>query len=196
VPAIVSNGAPFTIAGTLHAAGTTTPEPNTSVSLFARRPQGGSYREVSSTLTNANGSYVFANVESATNELYQVRTTFAPARQTAALFEGVQDVVTMTSSSSITTVDGHVTFSGVVSPDKAGHVIYLQKMGADGNWHTVETRFVNNGSTFQFGWTFGSAGIKEFRAQIPGGPANVGGVSAPPVTIDVLQPPLASLPTR
>ncbi len=72
-----------------------------------------------------------------------MRTTFAPRRHTAVLFEGVQDVVTMTSSSPTSTVGGHVTFTGSVSPDKAGHVIYLQKLGKDGDWHTVEVRFVN-----------------------------------------------------
>ena len=86
----------------------------------------------------------FANVESTTNELYQVRTTFAPARHTSRLFEGVQDVVTMTAE--LVDLDGrrahHV--HGNVSPDKAGHVIYLQKLGADSDWHTVEIRFVNN----------------------------------------------------
>ena len=73
-------------------------------------------------------------------------------------------------------------------------MIYLQKLGADSDWHTVEIRFVNASSTFQFGWTFGTAGVKQFRARITGGPANVGGASAP-VTIDVTQPPLSSLPT-
>jgi hypothetical protein len=191
---IVPNGQPATISGTLSQPGTMTPEPNTSVSLFGRVPQGGPYREITTTTTAADGSYSFANVMSTTNELYQVRTTFKPIRHTAVLFEGVQDVVTMTASSTTSTVDGHITFTGSVSPDKAGHVIYLEKLGADNNWHVVETRFVNNSSTFQFGWTFGAAGTKQFRARITGGPVNVGGASAP-VTIAVSLPPLASLPT-
>lgn len=191
---IVSNDQPVTISGTLFQPGTTTAEPNTSVSLFAAVPGSGNYRELTTTTTAADGSYSFANVESTTNELYQVRTTFAPPRHTAVLFEGVQDVVTMQASSSTSTVGGQVTFSGSVSPDKAGHVIYLQKLGADNDWHTVEVSFVNASSTFQFSWTFGTAGTKEFRARITGGPANVGGASAPD-TIDVTQPPLTSLPT-
>ncbi len=146
------------------------------------------------TTTGADGSYSFANVASSTNELYLVRTTFAPRRHSAVLFEGVQDVVTMSSSSGTSTVDGHVLFTGSVSPSKAGHAIYLQKLGKDGDWHTVEVRFVNSASTFQFGWTFGTMGTKEFRARITGGPANVGGASAP-VTVVVSQPPLSTLPT-
>jgi hypothetical protein len=192
---IVQNGQAVTISGVLDAPGSTTGEPNTSVSLFQKVPGGeGRYREVTTTTTGADGSYTFANVASNTNELYLVRSTFAPHRHTAVLFEGVQDVVTMSSSSSTSTVDGRIVFTGSVSPSKAGHPIYLQKLGEDGDWHTVEVRFINNVSTFQFGWTFGAAGTKEFRARIAGGPANVGGASAP-VTVVVSQPPLSTLPT-
>jgi hypothetical protein len=192
---IVQNGQAVTISGVLDSSGSTTGEPNTSVSLFQKVPRrNGPYQEVNTTTTGADGSYSFANVVSGTNELYLVRTTFAPRRHTAVLFQGVQDVVTMSSSSSTSTVDGHVVFTGSVSPDKAGHAIYLQKLAKDGDWHTVEVRFVNSASTFQFGWTFGTAGTKEFRARITGGPANVGGASAP-VTIVVSQPPLSTLPT-
>lgn len=191
---IVANQQPVTISGTLYQPGSTTSgEPNTSVSLFERVPGTRPFREVTTTTTGSDGSYQFANVVSSTNELYQVRTTFAPARHTAALFEGVQDVVTMASSSPTSTVGGHVTFSGSVSPDKAGHLIYLQRLGKDGNWHTVEVRFVAPNSTFAFVWTFGTAGTKEFRARITGGPVNVGSAS-PPVTITVTQPPLTSIP--
>jgi hypothetical protein len=192
---IVQNGQAVTVSGVLDSPETMTPEPNTQVSLFAKLPgTGGPYRELLTTTTGPDGSYSFANVQSSTNELYLVRTTFAPYRHTAVLFQGVQDVVTMSPSSSTSTVDGHITFSGTVSPDKGGHVIYLQKLGKDGDWHTVEARFVDNASTFQFGWTFGTAGPKEFRARIVGGPVNIGGVSVP-VTIVVSQPPLSTLPT-
>ena len=192
---IVANGQPVTISGTLDQPGTATPEPGTSVSLFGRMPGSGtSFREITTTTTATDGTYSFGNLVSTTNQLYQVRTTFKPHRHTAVLFEGVQDVVTMSASATTSAVGGHITFTGNVSPDKSGHVIYLEKLGADNNWHVVEIRFVNNSSTFQFGWTFGTAGTKEFRARITGGPANVGGASAP-VAIVVTQPPLASLPT-
>lgn len=191
---IVTSDSPFTISGTLYQAGTTTPEPSTSVSLWARQPGAGPAREITTTTTAADGSYKFANLMSVTNELYQVRTTAAPARGTAHLFEGVQDAVTMGVSSMTSTVGGTVTFSGNVSPDKAGHVIYLQRLGADSDWHTVAVGLVNNSSNFQLNWTFGTAGTKDFRARITGGPANVGGAS-PPVTVVVTLPPLSSLPT-
>lgn len=192
---IVTNGSPYTISGTLFKPGTTTPEPATSVSLFKALPGTSSFSEVTTAMTDGAGNYTFANVTSLTNELYQVRATFPPARDASAvLFEGVQDVVNMTPSSKTSTVGGHITFSGSVSPDKSGHVIYLQSFGKDGDWHTVEVRTVATGSTYSFGWTFGAAGTKEFRARITGGPVNVGGASSP-VTVDVSQPPVTSLPS-
>ncbi len=191
---IVSNTAPYTISGTLDQPGTTTPEPNTSVSLFARDPGTPGYHVVTTTMTDASGAYSFANLTSTTNELYQARTTFGPARDdSAVLFQGVQDVLNMSSSSSTSTVGGKVTFTGSVAPDKAGHVIYLQRLGADGDWHTVEVRTVVPGSTFTFGWTFGTAGTKQFRARILGGPENVGAASSA-VTVVVTQPAVAALP--
>jgi hypothetical protein len=191
---IVTIGQTANITGTLYQPGTTTAEPSTSVSLFEATPGTPDYREVTTTTTGTDGGYAFDNVSSQTSELYQVRTTFAPMRHTAALFEGVQDVVTMQPSTTTSTVGGQITLSGSVSPDKAGHAIYLQKLGSDNDWHTVEVETVSSASTFQFGWTFGTAGTKEFRARITGGPANVGGASAP-VTIAVTQPPLTTLPT-
>lgn len=190
---IVANGSPSVISGTLYQPGTTTPEPGATVQLFGHEPENGQFVELQTKITGTNGSYSF-NVQTTTNELYQVRTVVAPLRASAVLFQGVQDVVNLSASSTTSTVNGHVTFTGNVSPDKAGHVIYLQKLGKDDDWHTVETHLVRQNSTFQFGWRFGSTGSKEFRARITGGPANVGGASAP-VTIVVAPAPLSTLPT-
>ncbi len=191
---IVSNNAPYTISGTLDQPGTTTPEPNTSVSLFAREPGTTDAHVVGITITDGSGNYKFANLTSLTNELYQARTTVGPARDDSAVrFQGVQDVLSMSASSSTSTVGGKVTFTGSVAPDKAGHVVYLQRLGADGDWHTVEVRTVVPGSTFTFSWTFGTAGTKQFRARILGGPENVGAASSA-VTVVVTQRPVAALP--
>jgi hypothetical protein len=191
---VVVNGQSATISGVLDKPGTTTPETSTSVSLFAHAPGNGPYHLVQTATTDpTTGSYSFT-VQSDTNELYQVRTTFAPIRSSAALFQGVQDVVSMSASSPTSTVNGHVTFQGNVQPDKAGHVIYLEKLGQDDQWHVVEVSYVNANSNYQFGWTFGTAGTKQFRARITGGPVNVGAASAP-VTVDVSQPALSALPT-
>lgn len=192
---VVTNQTPVTVSGILDQPGTTTPEPSTMVGLYEHLPRGGQFREVTTTMTGTDGSYQFPNLTSTANELYQVRTMAAPARTSAVLFEGVQDVLTFQSNAQTSTVGGQVTFSGTVSPDKTGHVIFLERFSpTDGDWHTVAVGFVAGGSTYRFTWTFGSPGSKEFRARITGGPANVGAASTP-VTVVVSLPPLSSLPT-
>lgn len=181
-----------TISGVVDQPGSSAPDPSASVSLYAHMPHGGPYKVVQTTTTGSDGSYTFT-VQPSTNEWYVAKLTFTPRIHSAALFQGVQDLVSMTGPSSAT-VDQHVDFSGTVTPDKSGHVIYLQKLGADNQWNTVEVRTVNHGSTFSFGWTFGAAGTKQFRARILGGPVDIGGASAP-VSVTVTDPSLGSLPT-
>jgi hypothetical protein len=182
---LLSYGQSVTIFGVLDQPGSaSTPEANIPVTLWARNAYQDRFTPIADTTTGSDGSYSFAPQSPTYNTVYQVRTTLAPRRHTAVLFEGVQDVLTIMPSSTSSQVGGHVTFTGTVLPDKAGHVIYLQRLGADGDWHNEEIRIVSHGSTFQFGWTFGKAGTYQFRARIPGGDGNVGGASAP-VTIQV-----------
>ena len=184
---VIPEGSPVTISGVLDKPGTSTPEGSTSVTLWAHG-DGQNYHAITSALTDPNGNYSFSQIP-LHNEVYKVRTTLPDTnnnkfRSTAQLFEGVRDVVTITPSSMSSTVGGTVTFLGNVSPDKAGHVIYLQRKGSDGDWHNVETGSVNGNSNYRFSWTFGMFGPHSFRVRIPGGPENVGGASAP-VTIMV-----------
>ncbi len=176
---LISYGQPVTISGVLGSAATGTP-----VTLWARSAYQSKFTPIADTTTVSGGGYTFAPQTPTYNTVYQVRTTLAPHRHSAVLFEGVQDVLTMTPSSTTSQVGGHVTFTGTVLPDKAGHIIYLQRLGADRDWHTEEVRSVTNASTFQFGWTFGKAGTYQFRARIIGERGNIGGASAP-VTIQV-----------
>ena len=183
---LLSYGESVTISGVLDGPSSeATPEPNTLVTLWARNAYQETFLPIADTTTRSDGSYTFTSQTPAYNTVYQVRTTLAPRRHSAVLFEGVQDVLTLTASSTTSEVGGHVTFTGTVLPDKAGHVIYLQRLGADGDWHSEEVRLVTPGSTFQFGWTFGKAGTYQFRARITGDEGNVGGASQPPVTVQV-----------
>jgi hypothetical protein len=182
---LIAYGQSVTISGVLgEPTAASTPEPNTPVTLWARNAYQIQFTPVGDTTTGSDGSYTFARQMPAYNTVYQVRTTLAPHRHSAALFEGVQDVLTLTPSSTTSEVGGHVTFLGTVLPDKAGHLIYLQLLGADGDWHNEEVRFVSGASTVPFGWTFGKPGMYKFRARITGDSSNVGGASAP-VTITV-----------
>ncbi len=159
---IIAYGSSATISGVLDQPGTTTPEPNTPVTLCSRAADQPRYSCTQVTSTGADGSYSFT-VAPPVNELYQVRTNLPPKRHSAVLFQGVKDIVTLSASSTTSTVNGKVTFTGTVTPDKAGRTIYLQRLGKDNDWHTVAIGFVRHDSTYQFSWTFGDTGSKEFR---------------------------------
>ncbi len=191
---LLTNGETSVISGVLDQPNTATPEPGTAVGLYARSPHGGPFTLVQTTTTASTGGYAFT-VGGSTNELYQARTLAAPVRMSAVVFQGVQDAVSLSSSAATSTVDGMVTLSGSIAPDKAGHVVYLERLGRDGHWQIAATTTVTSSSTFSFNWTFGAAGTKQFRARVLGGPDNVGGASAP-VTITVSQPPLSTLPNN
>ncbi|MDQ6804220.1 MAG: hypothetical protein M3065_04500 [Actinomycetota bacterium] len=188
---IIADGGSATISGVLTMPASTTPDPGVMVTLWGHTV-GEAYAPIASTTTLTDGSYSFS-VTPQHNEEYQVRTSFAPLRVSARLFEGVQDVVTITPSATTSTVGSSVTFTGSVTPDKAGHVIELQRLGADGHYHVVAVGFVNPSSAYQFNWTFGTPGTKTFRVRVPGGPDNVGGDSST-VAITVSLPPVTSLP--
>ncbi len=194
---ITPEGSSVTISGILYEPGTTTPEPNAVVQLWGRNAFQSTFTVLADATTGMDGSYSFNQAGLTTNTVYFVATmplAHVKRRHTARLYQGVQDMVTMQSNTIVAVVGQTVTFIGTVIPDKAGHVIYLQKFGKDGDWHTVEVRFVRNDSTFQFGWTFGAQGTFKFRARITSDGANVGAASTPPVTITVTTPPASSLP--
>ena len=146
---IISYGQTATISGTLDNAGTTTPLPNTPVTLCSRTATQTTFTCNTATATNASGGYAFA-VNPTLNAVYVVRTTLPPHRHSAALFEGVRDLLTITPSATSSAVGQKITLGGVVTPDKAGDMVYLQRLGKDGNWHTVEVRSVRHDSSYQF----------------------------------------------
>jgi hypothetical protein len=192
---IVNEGGSASISGVLDQPGTTTPEPNTVVQLWGRHADS-PFVVLADGTTDQNGNYSFPQVGVAANAVYYVATMrlpHSPRRHTARLFEGVRDLVTMQAHTTTANTGQTVTFTGTVLPDKAGHVIYLQKLGKDGDFHTVEIGIVRTNSTFQFAWTLGSPGSHTFRARITSDADNVGSAS-PPVTITATTPPPSSLP--
>lgn len=191
---VVPEGGSTTISGVLDQPGTTTPEPNTPVQLWGRHADQ-RFVVLADATTGQDGSYSFPQVGLTANTVYYVATMRlpkTPRRETARLFEGVQDVVSMQPNPSSTPTGQTVTFSGNVLPDKAGHLIYLQKLGRDGDFHTVEIGFVRNDSTFQFRYTIGSPGTYTFRARITSDENNIGGASSP-VSVTATTPAASSL---
>jgi hypothetical protein len=193
---IIADGSPVTISGVLYKAGSsTTPYATpTEVTLYGKTAADPTFEALATTATGTGGAYSFVQTPDH-NTVYKVETTLLPKRVTANLYEGVQDVVTLSSNSPTANVGGTVTLSGGVTPDHTGHLIYLQQETANGDWQNVAQGVVTTGSRFSFSYTFGQAGTFNLRARIYGGPENVGGASAP-VTITVSGVvPFSQLPT-
>ena len=193
---IVPSSGTVTISGKLDQPGTSNPEPNGLVQLWGKTPDEPQFTVLGDTTTGSDGSYSFTQAGLTTNMVYYVATMPLPhtkRQHTARLYQGVQDVVTMQASISSASTAQKVTFFGTVLPDKVGHLIYLQKLGADGDWHTIALGIVGFGSTFQFNWTVGSPGPYSFRARVPSDESNVGAASAP-VTVTATAPAASTLP--
>lgn len=177
---IVPYGQSVTISGVLTPGATAQPA---QVQLWARPASGGPFQMVGTTDVGSNGSYTFTEMP-AFDTVYQGRTTFGAVRHSALLWQGVRDMLTLNANSTTSTAGGAVVFTGTVTPKKAFHVIYLERLGADGDWHPVEAAFVKPDSTYQFTWRFAKAGAFTFRTRISSDRANVGTASAP-VTVTV-----------
>ena len=190
----IATGSPVTVSGVLYEPGSTSVAvPATSVTLWGHTP-GGRYTPIGTAATGPGGSYSFTEMPSR-NEVYQVRTTQVPPprRNSAQLFEGVGDVVTLAASAATSQVGGTVTFTGAVTPDNAGHVVYLERLGTDAHFHVVKIGAVMASSTYSFAWTFGAPGTKVFRALVLGGDTNLTDAS-PTVTVTVSLPAVQALP--
>lgn len=163
------------------------------VTLYARPWNARGFSAVATVPTDASGNYAFTQ-SPANNTVYVVRTSSpSDRRHTRQLFEGVHDTVSVMAAPTRVAVGQPVTFTGTVAPDKTGHVVELQKLGADGDWHTIQKGRVQAGSTYALVYAFGAPGPKTVRVRVPGGPVNLGGVSSP-VTITVTAASTGSLP--
>ena len=79
-----------------------------------------------------------------------------------------------------------------MTPDKAGHVVYLQKLGADGDWHTVEVRIVQLGRDVPVRLDVRQRGLEAVPCADPGRPVNLGGASAPVTSVAAASPVAAA----
>jgi hypothetical protein len=192
---IVRSGGAVTITGKLDQPETGNPEPNTLVQLWGRTPDQ-RFAVLGDATTGSDGSYSFTQAGLTNNVVYYVATMPLPhtkRQHTARLYEGVQDLVTLQAGISTAGTAQMVTFFGTVLPDKTGHLVYLQKLGQDGDWHTIALGIVGRGSTIQFTWTVGSPGTYSFRARVPSDQNNVGAASAP-VIVTATAPAASTLP--
>jgi hypothetical protein len=196
---VIVDGQSATLSGVLYAPPASSgsapvPDPNVPVTLWARAIGASKSRPVDHSMTGADGSYSFT-VAPAQDTVYRVATTFRPPpiQHTATVYEAVRDLVSMSASATTTAVGQPIRLSGTVTPDKAGHLIYLERFGKDGDFHTVAIAFVTAASAYQFEWRPGTQGSFTLRATVPGDRVNATGSSAP-VTLTATLAPVPTLP--
>lgn len=185
----ISSGQSVTLSGVLGSPNNA----NQAVTLYGHE-NGGAYAPTASTTTDASGHYSFTQTPQHTT-VYQVR---GPGdRKTAQVFEAVRDVIaTVSVDPSTPTVGQVVSVKGTVTPDKAGHFIELQKLGRDGDYHTIEAVRIGGVSQFEFLVRFSQPGTKKLRVHINGGPRNWGATSDPAtITVSPAAVPTVSGPT-
>jgi hypothetical protein len=189
---VIRYGNSATISGILDKVGTTTPDSGVPVTLLAHT-RGGKFVAIATTTTHGDGSYQFG-VTPGNNTLYEVRVTLNAHRHTSVLFEAVRDVVLGSPSATSAPAGSTITFTGQVLPGKSGNAVYLQRLGKDGDWHTVKVSVLAGSSAYAISWTLGDVGTDVFRVRVLSDGLNAGGVSDP-MAITVTQPPVSTLPT-
>jgi hypothetical protein len=196
----IASGEAVTISGKL-AVG-----PGRSLTLMAHSAHQHGFAPVAQTTSNSAGEYSFPAQSLVNSTFYRVDAgqivcpsgEACPALEykpvsSAVLYEGVRDVLTAQASPTTVQAGESVTFSGAVSPDHTGHVIYLERQDARGaGFHVIQLSFVGLGSSYSIVHRFYDAGSKVLRVFIPGGPENQGAASQP-VTIQVNAAPASLL---
>lgn len=174
-PALTLNSSadPITIGQSTILSGTVQGGGGQQVNLLAKT-KGGQFQQVGMTMADGGGNYSFVQVP-LHNTLYQVQSG---GKKSAQLYEGVRFLLNASEAPDTVEAGGQVTFSGTVSPDATGHVIYLQRQNPSGNgFHTVQVENVGAGSVFTITRKLFVPGTKVFRVFIPGGPLNQGAAS-------------------
>jgi hypothetical protein len=166
----ITFGQPVTISGV--AAGAA----NVPVTLLARTAHQSGFGPVAEVKTNATGGYEFPAQSPVDNTFYEVKGN---GRTSAVLYEAVRNVITASVLPGLSVEVGQtLKFSGNVSPERVGHVIYLERENALGTaFHVEQVSTIQPGSVFSIEHTVYEAGTSVFRVRIPGDPQNGGGVS-------------------
>jgi hypothetical protein len=204
-PDPIAFGETVTISGKLTSGG------GGAITLLAHTARQGGFAPVAQSSTNAAGEYSFPAQAPVNSIFYEVRAAPIsqctglppgascppPARSrqvsSAVLYEGVKDVLTSQASPTTVQAGQSVTFSGTVSPEHAGHVVYLERQNAhDPGFHVIQVAIVGAGSTYSIAHRLYDTGTKVLRVSIPGGPDNEGTVSQP-FTIEVTPAPASAL---
>lgn len=185
-PTIV-DGQSVTLTGKLVTPDNGLPVAGQVVTLLAHT-DGQQYQPIARSVTGIDGSFSFSQ-SPVNNTVYKVS---AGGRESAQVFEGVHDTVSIAASATSAMVGQTIRISGSVTPNKTNHVIYLQLRNASGDFQSIQSTFVGSGSNYVFDHQLVSPGQKTYRVLITGGPENLGAVSQT-VQVNVAPAPAAAL---
>jgi hypothetical protein len=171
----IAFGQPVTISGTL-AGGS-----NASVTLLSRTVHQQGFAPVAQAEASSTGAYVFPAQSPIYSTLYEVQGN---GRTSAVLYQAVRDVLTVVPPGPSAQVGQTLSFSGTVTPERVGHVIYLEQQDPIGTgFHVVRVSTITAGpsgsSVYTIEHTVYEAGTSTFQVRIPGDAQNGGAVSQP-----------------
>ena len=178
---IISSSDPVPYNGSTVISGKAAGAPNTAVTLVGHAA-GTKFTTLATVKTDGEGNYAFPAQTPLTSMFYKVN---GAGRSSAVLYQGVKYLLTATPSSATVTSGQAVTFTGTVTPARAGHTIYMERQNLAGTgFHVVAVGTVEAGGTYAVSRILYAPGTEVLRVKIPGDPEN-GGTASTPVTVTV-----------
>jgi 5-hydroxyisourate hydrolase-like protein (transthyretin family) len=194
-PTSATAGTSFTINGTLN----TTSGPIAGATITLQKNVSGTWNNVATNVTDANGNYSFSNSESA-NGAYQYQTTYA-GNPTYANATSAVVIVTvgkiptqLTVAANVTTVpvNEFFTIDGTLNATSnsinpiSGATVTLQSSTDDATWTNVATNVTNATGGYQFSINESTSGTYYYRTTYAGN-ALENNATSPAVTVQVTQ---------
>jgi hypothetical protein len=185
---ILTSADPISYGGSVVISGAAAGAPNAALTLLARTA-GGSFKPVATTTANGKGEYAFPAQATLSSTFYRVQ---GANRRSAVLYQGVKYL--LTEEPGATSVQSGQPFSvaGKVTPARAGHEIYLQRLSPQGIYHVVAVGTVAADGSYAISHVFFAPGTDTLRVRIPGDPEN-GGTAGDPFSLAVTPAPGAAL---
>jgi hypothetical protein len=181
----ISYGQSLTITGVAAAAA------SQPVTLLART-RGHGFKAVAQAMTDAGGNYGFTE-SPLQSTFYRVATA---ARRSIVMFEGLRYALAAEPHASTVGAGATLTFSGTITPDRVGHLIYLERQSASGmGFQVVDAGTIGPTSTYSIVHTFDHAATELMRIRVPRDAENQGDASEP-FTIQTTPAPATALVTE
>ena len=173
---IFTSADPISYGGSVVISGVAAGAPHAPLTLLGRDAHG-AFAPVATTTSDGEGKYAFPAQTTLASTLYRVKSA---NRSSAALYQGVKYVLSANPATTTVTSGQPFSVSGTVTPARAGHEIYLQRLNAAGtSYHVVAVGSVAADGSYTISHTFYAPGTDSLRVKIPGDPENGGTASAP-----------------